>query len=62
MFKLKAIRVGKGIKQKDLAIELGISPQYLNNIENGKVEPRRDFMIEVSKKLNCTPQELFFDE
>ena len=62
MYKLKAVRVGKNIKQKDLAINLGITPQYLNNIEKGKTEPRRDLMIKIAAALDTTVQSLFFDE
>lgn len=62
MYKLKAVRVGKNIKQKDLAINLGITPQYLNNIEKGKTEPRRDLMIKIAKALDTTVQELFFSD
>lgn len=62
MYKLKAVRVGKNIKQKDLAINLGITPQYLNNIEKGKTEPRRDLMIKIAEALDTTVQALFFDE
>ncbi|MDO5518590.1 MAG: helix-turn-helix transcriptional regulator [Clostridium sp.] len=62
MFKLKAERVNKGIKQKELAKELGITPQYLSSIENGKTEPRRDLMIKISKLLEISIQDLFFSE
>lgn len=62
MYKLKALRVGQGIKQKDLAAELGITAQYLNNIEKGKAEPRRDLMIKLAKLLNSDVQTLFFSE
>ena len=62
MYNLKSQRVGKGIKQKDLAEQLGISPQYLNSIENGRTEPRRDLMIKISEILNISVQKLFFKE
>lgn len=61
-YKLKALRVGQGIKQKDFANTLGITPQYLNNIESGKVEPRRDLMIKIANALNSDVQTLFFSE
>lgn len=60
LYKLKSERVAQGIKQKDFAEQLGITPQYLNSIENKKTEPRRDLMIKISKLLNVTVQELFF--
>lgn len=62
MYKIKAARVCLGIKQKDMADKLGITPQYLNNIEKGKVEPRRDLMIKISELLNSNVQTLFFSD
>ncbi|HCW54241.1 MAG TPA: XRE family transcriptional regulator [Clostridium sp.] len=62
MYKLKAERVNKGIKQKDFAKQLGVTPQYLNSIENGKTEPRRDLMQKMSKLLEIPIQELFFND
>lgn len=62
MYKLKAERVNKGIKQKDLAKQLGVTPQYLNSIENGRTEPRRDLMQKISNLLEISIQELFFND
>jgi putative transcriptional regulator len=58
--KLKGKRVEKKMKQKDLAQKLGITQQYLCNIENGTVEPRRDLMIKIAKVLGEDVKELFF--
>lgn len=60
MFVIKAERVKRGIRQIDLAKKVGVTPQYLHLIEIGKVDPRRKIMIEISKELGMTPQELFF--
>ena len=62
VYKLKSEIVAKGIKQKDFAKQLGVTPQYLNSIENGRTEPRRDLMIKISQLLNVSIQELFFYE
>lgn len=62
VYNLKSQRVSKRIKQKDLAEQLGITPQYLNSIENGKTEPRRDLMIRISEILKVSVQKLFFEE
>ena len=37
-YKIKALRVGQGIKAKDFAKEVGISREYLRLIENGKAK------------------------
>ena len=36
---IKDLRKTKGIKQGDFAIECGITPAYLSQIENNKREP-----------------------
>ena len=59
---LKVLRVSKGLKQKECASLIGITPQYLGLIEKGVVEPRRDVMIKISKVLNISVQEIFFNE
>lgn len=59
-YKLKGIRVSKGIKQGEFAKQLGITPQYLNNIEKGKAEPKRDLMIKIAEGLGEDVKELFF--
>ncbi|WP_373845069.1 helix-turn-helix transcriptional regulator [Clostridium sp.] len=61
-YKLKARRVEKGIKQSTFAKEMGITPQYLCKIEKGEADPRRDLMMRISKALEASPQELFFNE
>lgn len=61
-FNVKSTRVKQDIKQKEFAKKLGITPQYLCLIEKGKVEPRRDLMIKISRELDSTVQELFFNE
>lgn len=60
--KLKAKRVESGIKQKELAKLLGVTPQYVYMLENGKAEPRRDMMLKIANLLDCKVGELFFNE
>lgn len=59
-YKLKAERVKRGIKQGDMAKQIGISSQYLCKIEKGIAEPRRDLMIKIAKALGEDVKELFF--
>lgn len=62
-FKIKALRVGQGIKAGEFAKELGISREYLRLIENGKAKnPNTEIMKKIAKTLNSTVQELFFSE
>lgn len=62
-YKIKASRVGQGIKAGEFAKTLGISREYLRLIENGKAKnPNRDLMIKIAKALDTTVQELLFSE
>ncbi len=62
-YKIKALRVGQGIKAGEFAKMLGVSREYLRLIENGKAKnPNRELMIKISKLLNSTVQELFFSD
>ncbi|WP_123054501.1 helix-turn-helix transcriptional regulator [Clostridium sp. JN-1] len=60
LYKLKAKRVEKGIKQGVFSKQLGITPQYLGRIEKGEVEPRRNLMIKIAQLLDEDVSELFF--
>lgn len=62
LYKLKAKRVEKGIKQGILSKQLGIMPQYLGRIEKGEVEPRRDLMKKIAELLGEDVKELFFNK
>ena len=58
--KVKVYRILKNISQKQMAKELGITPQYLRLIEVGKVDIRRTLMIKISSLLEIPVEELFF--
>lgn len=61
--KLKIRRIEKNIKQKDLAKQVGITPQYLMYLEQGKAKnPSIDLMKRLSEALDTPVQELFFNE
>lgn len=62
-YKIKALRVGKGIKAGELANELGISREYLRLIENGKAKnPNVNLMKKIAVLLDSTVAELFFSD
>jgi putative transcriptional regulator len=61
--KIKLRRIKLGIKQKDLAADLGISQQYLNGLEAGRNKnPNRRLMMDIAKALETDVQTLFFSE
>ena len=59
-FKELGVRVSKrrrelGLKQNELSDMLGISNNYLSNIENGHSIPSLEVFSEICLKLNITP-------
>jgi len=62
MYKLKLVRISKGIKQKDLAKKIGITQAHLSNLEKGLIDPRKSIMIKISQELETPVEELFFSE
>ncbi|MFR2067563.1 helix-turn-helix transcriptional regulator [Clostridium sp.] len=60
--KVKLLRIEKGYGQKEFADMVGITPQYLRQVEIGKADIRRSLMIKIAKALDTTVQELFFSE
>ncbi len=61
--KIKLTRIKLNKKQKDVAEAIGVSQQYLSNLENGLLlNPSIDIMKKLAIELQTTPQELFFSE
>ncbi|WP_037351162.1 helix-turn-helix transcriptional regulator [Anaeroarcus burkinensis] len=61
MIKLKLERIKQGIKQKDLAKIVGISPQYLAALENNKESnPSKQVMDNLAKALGQSVESLFY--
>lgn len=59
--KIAEARKKAGLSQKELAIKVEISPQYLNDIEHGKRNPNSDTLIEAfSKALHLDPAVLYY--
>lgn len=62
---MKEKRLSYGISQNKLALEAGISREYLNKIENGKLEPKEDLKEELNFTLNRlnpeSPLTMLFD-
>ena len=57
---IKILRIRKGIKLKDLAEKVGISREYLRQIENETANPSKRIMQSIAKELGSSVQELFF--
>jgi transcriptional regulator with XRE-family HTH domain len=49
---VKFARVAAGIKQKDLAVRLDVSPSYLSLVENDKREPSISFLRNLADEMS----------
>lgn len=52
---LKAVRMKTGLTQKEVAKRLGISYQYLSDMERNKEPIQQKYLIELAKLYNCHP-------
>jgi len=55
---IKAIRESKGIGQKELAQQIGISYWWMNHVENGKKRPSIRTIAKIAKALDVSIEEL----
>jgi len=60
--KLKIARIEKGYSQQDLADLVEVTRQTIGLIEKGKYNPTLNLCIKISKKLNKTLNDLFWEE
>ena len=60
--RLKALRTKKGISQNDLAVELFVSRQTINSIENGKFDPSLTLAIKMTRYFELPLDEIFIYE
>ena len=56
---LKFYRKKKGLRQLDLALEIGKSSNYINSIENGKYFPSPETIEKICVFLDIEPMRLF---
>lgn len=60
---LKISRIKKGLKQRELAEQIGVTRDYIASLESGRIKnPSLDNMKKLSKALGVSVTELFFDE
>lgn len=56
---VKNIRKNLNLTQEDFAEKLGINPQFLSQVENGKVGISLDNAINICNTANCSSVNLF---
>ncbi len=57
--RIKAVRKERGWSQEQLAERVGISTQYVSNIERGKENPTLDLLLRLAQALKVSPAEIF---
>lgn len=55
------LRQAKGVSARDMSLTMGQNVNYINHIENGKMEPSLTGLYYICDYFKITPQE-FFDE
>jgi len=61
--KIKKIRNELGLSVYKIAEQVGVTPSYISNLENGhRVNPSKEVMVRISKFLGHTVSEVFFPE
>lgn len=59
--RLKMIRVGKGLGQRDVAKALDLSQTHLSNMESGRSMISMTNLLKMRKLYGCTMNEIFSD-
>lgn len=59
---LKALREERGIKQKFIAEQLGISANYYSQIENGHRLPQLEHLLKLRNIFNVSLDDIFFNK
>lgn len=59
--RISQIRTSKNISARSLSLDLGMSSEYINQIENGRLNPSLDFLLNFCQYFKISIGE-FFDE
>lgn len=57
--RLTKLRLQKGISAREMSLELGQNPGYINNIESGRALPSMSGFFYICDFLNITPHDFF---
>ena len=57
--RIRELRKAAGLRQEDLARELGVTRQTINAIENNKYDPTLSLAFHLARELDTTVDELF---
>ncbi len=56
---IRQLRKDMGLRQEDMAIQLGVTRQTINAIENEKYNPTLELAMKVAKLLKKSVEEIF---
>ncbi len=59
--RIAGLRQAKGVSARDMSLSIGQNVNYINHIENRKMEPSLSGLFYICDYFGITPQE-FFDE
>ena len=59
---IKKLRKEKGFTQQEFAEEIGISTNYLSDVERGKKSIRLEKLVLIMNELQCSADDLFMDK
>ncbi len=59
---IKQFRKQAGLRQEDMATELGVSRQTIIAIENNKYNPTLELAMKIAKLLHLAVEDIFFLE
>lgn len=58
---IQKLRKAKGYTQQVFAEKIGLSTNYLSDIERGKSSPRMDKLVTIINALTCSADDIFAD-
>ncbi|MBU3208499.1 helix-turn-helix domain-containing protein [Clostridium algidicarnis] len=53
--KIKEYRIKRGLTQKELACKIGISQNYLSQLENNRYDIKLSMLFKIAKELKVPP-------
>jgi len=56
---VKKLRNEHGYTQKELAVEVGVTRQTINNLEAERYNPSLELAFELARCFDCTIEEIF---
>jgi putative transcriptional regulator len=57
--RIKELRKNRGLRQEDVADQLGVTRQTINAIENDKYNPTLELAMKLAKFLNTNVNDIF---